>query len=143
MILVTGGCGYIGSHTVLELLNSNYECVVYDNLSNSTQESLRRVEKLTGKQVTFVKGDILDKDALNEVFKKYDITCVIHFAGLKAVGVSCKEPLTYYRNNVTGSIVLLEVMKENNVNQIIFSSSSTVYGDPQYLPLDEKHPTGD
>jgi len=142
MILVTGGCGFIGSHTVLELLKNDYQCVVFDNLSNSTYESLRRVEKLAEKKVTFIKGDILDTDALNKVFKEFQISCVIHFAGLKAVGESCSQPLRYYHNNVTGSIVLLECMKENNVNQIIFSSSSTVYGDPQYLPLDEKHPTG-
>ena len=142
MILVTGGCGYIGSHCVLELLNSGYECVVFDNLSNSSHESIRRVEKLTGKKVTFVKGDILDKDALNDVFSNYEISCVIHFAGLKSVGESCSQPLSYYHNNVTGSITLLECMQKNHVNKIIFSSSSTVYGDPQYLPLDEKHPTG-
>jgi UDP-glucose 4-epimerase len=103
---------------------------------------LKRVEKITQKKVTCIKVDLLDKDALNKVFKDNEISCVIHFAGLKAVGESCSQPLKYYHNNVTGSIILLECMQANNVNQIIFSSSSTVYGDPQYLPLDEKHPTG-
>ena len=136
-ILVTGGAGFIGSHTVLELLNKGYNVVVMDNLCNSSKESLRRVEELTGKKVTFYETDIRDKKGTDEIFKKHKIDAVIHFAGLKAVGESCQIPLKYYENNIGGTVTLLEVMQENNVKKIIFSSSATVYGTPERLPLDE------
>ncbi len=138
MILVTGGAGYIGSHTVLELLNQGREVVVVDNLRNSSQESLKRVEALTGKQVLFAQVDVRDEEALDKIFK-YPISAVIHFAGLKAVGESVKMPLRYYDNNVHGSIALMRVMMEHNVKKLIFSSSATVYGDPEFLPLTEEH----
>ncbi|KMT64314.1 UDP-glucose 4-epimerase GalE [Catenovulum maritimum] len=141
-ILVTGGAGYIGSHTVLELLNQDDQVIVFDNLSNSSEESLKRVEKITGKQATFVKGDILDTAQLDAVFKQYKIDSVIHFAGLKAVGESTQIPLTYYQNNVTGTINLCQVMADNQVKSLVFSSSATVYGDPIALPLIETMPTG-
>ena len=142
-ILVTGGTGYIGSHTVLELLNANvYQPVVVDNLYNASEEAIRRVERITGKQVDFVKLDLLDSGKLRELFEKYQFYAVIHFAGLKAVGESVRLPLWYYRTNIDAAINLLEVMKEYGVKNFIFSSSATVYGTPQYLPLDENHPTG-
>jgi UDP-glucose 4-epimerase len=141
-ILVTGGAGYIGSHTVVELLEAGYEVVVYDNLTNSSPVSLERVTQITGKQVTFVEGDIRDKSALNSLFSAHAIDAVIHFAGLKAVGESFEQPLKYYNNNVYGSLQLFEVMAEHNVKTIVFSSSATVYGDPVELPLHEKIPTG-
>lgn len=140
MVLVTGGAGYIGSHTCIELSEAGYEFVVYDNLSNSSREAINRVEKIIGKKVPFVYGDIRDKDALQEVFDTYDIDSVIHFAGLKAVGESVEKPLEYYDNNVCGSIALLEVMKENGCKKIIFSSSATVYGDPKTTPIKEDFP---
>ena len=136
-ILVTGGCGYIGSHTVLELLNKNYEVVVVDNFSNSSFESLKRVQKLTGKEVTFYEADIRDVDAMESVFSKHEFDAVIHFAAFKAVGESCKLPLKYYENNISGTVSLLKIMEKYNVKKIIFSSSATVYGDPERLPLDE------
>ena len=136
-ILVTGGCGYIGSHTVLELLNKNYEVVVVDNFSNSSPESLRRVQKLTGKTVTFYEADIRDSEMMDKIFKSHKVDAVIHFAAFKAVGESCKLPLKYYENNISGTVSLLQVMEKNNVKKIIFSSSATVYGDPERLPLDE------
>ncbi len=136
-ILVTGGAGYIGSHTTVELLQSDYDVVVVDNLSNSKRESLNRVEKLTGKQVQFYKVDLLEKPALQQIFQTHDITAVIHFAGLKAVGESVEQPLEYYHNNITGTLVLCEVMQENNVGNIVFSSSATVYGDPESVPIPE------
>ena len=143
-ILVTGGAGYIGSHTVLELLNANvYQPVVVDNLYNASEEAIRRVEQITGKQVDFVKLDLLDSGKLRELFEKYQFYAVIHFAGLKAVGESVRLPLLYYRTNIDVAINLLEVMKEYGVKNFIFSSSATVYGTPQYLPLNENHPTGD
>ena len=141
-ILVTGGAGYIGSHTVVELLEAGYEVVVYDNLTNSSPVSLERVTQITGKQVTFVEGDIRDKAALNSLFSVHAFDAVIHFAGLKAVGESVEQPLKYYKNNVYGSLQLLEVMTEHNVKTIVFSSSATVYGNPVELPLHEKMPTG-
>jgi len=141
-ILITGGAGYIGSHTVVELLNDNYNCVIVDNFSNSFPESIERQEKICGKNITYYNVDILDKNALDEVFTKHNFDAVVHFAGLKAVGESCSKPLKYYHNNVTGTIMLLECMENHKVNKLIFSSSSTVYGEPQYLPLDEKHPVG-
>jgi len=141
-LLVTGGTGYIGSHTVIELLEAGYRVIVYDNLSNSSIESLDRVYKITGKRVEFIEGDIRDKKKLNEVFTQYDFTGVIHFAGLKAVGESVKWPISYYNNNVSGSLQLLESMNRHGVKTIVFSSSATVYGDPIDLPLTEKTPTG-
>ena len=136
-ILVTGGCGYIGSHTVLELLNKNYEVVVVDNFSNSSFESIRRVQKITGKEVTFYEADIRDVEAMESIFEKHDFDAVIHFAAFKAVGESCKLPLKYYENNISGTVSLLKIMEKHNVKKIIFSSSATVYGDPEKLPLDE------
>ena len=136
-ILVTGGSGFIGSHTVLELLEKGYGVVVMDNLSNSSEESLRRVEKLTGKKVKFYETDIRDREGTEKIFQENKIDAVIHFAGLKAVGESCKIPLKYYENNIGGTVTLLEVMEKYNVKKIIFSSSATVYGTPERLPLDE------
>lgn len=141
-ILVTGGSGYIGSHTVVELLEAGYEAVVYDNLTNSSPASLERVTQITGKRVTFIEGDIRDKDALNSLFSAHAFDAVIHFAGLKAVGESVDQPLKYYNNNVYGSLQLFEVMAERNVKTLVFSSSATVYGDALELPLHEKMPTG-
>ncbi|NPA29436.1 MAG: UDP-glucose 4-epimerase GalE [Epsilonproteobacteria bacterium] len=137
-IFVTGGAGYIGSHTCVELLEAGYEVVVYDNLSNASVESLRRVERITGKPVAFVEGDIRDKTALLSAME--GCSAVIHFAGLKAVGESVQKPLAYYDNNVCGTVTLLEAMRQKGIKTLVFSSSATVYGDPQYLPLDEKHP---
>ncbi|MDG1752805.1 MAG: UDP-glucose 4-epimerase GalE [Thalassotalea sp.] len=136
-VLVTGGAGYIGSHTVLSLLENNYEVIVYDSLVNSSIESLNRVEKLTGKKVEFIEGDICDKDKLSEVFEQFTIGAVIHFAALKAVGESAKIPLSYYQNNVYGTVCLLEVMEHNNVHDFIFSSSATVYGEENDVPYVE------
>ena len=136
-ILVTGGSGYIGSHTMLELLNKGYEVVVVDNLSNSSYESLRRVQKLTGKQVVFYEKDIRDVAAMEEIFTEHKFDAVIHFAAFKAVGESCRLPLKYYDNNISGTVGLLRVMEKFGVKKIIFSSSATVYGTPERLPLDE------
>lgn len=141
-ILVTGGAGFIGSHTVLELLNAGYEVVVVDNLVNSSKESLKRVEELSNKKVTFYENDILDREALNNIFEKEDIDSVIHFAGLKAVGESVAKPLEYYHNNISGSLVLFDVMRKHGVKNIIFSSSATVYGDPAFIPITEECPKG-
>ena len=141
-ILVTGGAGYIGSHTCVELLNAGYEVVVLDNLSNSSEKSLERVEALTGKKVTFYKGDILDRERLNEVFAKESIDSCIHFAGLKAVGESVAKPWEYYENNIAGTLTLVDVMRRNNCKNIIFSSSATVYGDPAEIPITEECPKG-
>ena len=137
-ILVTGGNGYIGSHTVVELLNLGHEVVVFDNLSNSNLAVLNRIETITGKQPVFVKGDIRDSHALDAVFAAHDISAVIHFAGLRAVGESVAMPLSYYDNNVCGSLRLLEAMDKAGVKKIIFSSSATVYGSPERLPIDEQ-----
>ncbi|MBA6327600.1 UDP-glucose 4-epimerase GalE [Colwellia sp. MB02u-6] len=136
-VLVTGGAGYIGSHTVLSLLENNYDVIVYDNLVNSSIESINRVKKLTGKSVTFVEGDICDTDKLNYLFIRFQIDAVIHFAALKAVGESTKIPLSYYQNNVYGSVCLLEVMQQHNVHNFIFSSSATVYGEENEVPYVE------
>lgn len=136
-ILVTGGCGYIGSHTVLELLNKNYDVVVVDNFSNSSFESIRRVQKITGKEVTFYEADIRDQAMMEKIFDTHKFDAVIHFAAFKAVGESCKLPLKYYENNISGTVSLLQIMERHNVKKIIFSSSATVYGDPEKLPLDE------
>lgn len=141
-VFVTGGAGYIGTHTIVELLNENQEVVVLDNLSNSSEEALHRVEKITGKSVTFYRGDVLDAQLLDEVFAKHDIESVIHFAGLKAVGESVSMPLKYYQNNVTGTLVLCEAMARANIKNLVFSSSATVYGDPASLPITEDFPTG-
>ena len=141
-ILITGGAGYIGSHTLVELANANYDFIVYDNLSNSSQESLKRVEKIIGKSITFINGDIRDTQKLKEVFSSHTISSVIHFAGLKAVGQSVEQPLEYYDNNVLGTLRLLEVMKEFGCKKIVFSSSATVYGDPATTPILENFPVG-
>lgn len=139
-ILVTGGCGYIGSHTCVELLRAGYELVVVDNLSNSRIEALRRVEKITGKPVPLVVADLNDREALREIFRNHPVHAVIHFAGLKAVGESVLKPLHYYRNNVSGSIALFEAMAESGVKRLVFSSSATVYGDPRSVPIREDFP---
>jgi UDP-glucose 4-epimerase len=141
-ILVTGGAGYIGSHTIIELHKAGYDFVVYDNLSNSSKESIKRVEKIIDKNIIFEEGDIRDIKKLDEVFKKYSIQSVIHFAGLKAVGESVEKPLEYYDNNIVGTLKLLEVMKKNNCKKIVFSSSATVYGNPQQMPIKENFPIG-
>jgi len=140
-ILITGGAGYIGSHTCIELLNSGYEVVIVDDLSNAEREPLKRVEILTGKTVTFHQVNILDREKLDEVFKQEDkIDAVIHFAALKAVGESVEQPLRYYHNNITGSLTLFEVMRDHHVSNIVFSSSATVYGDTVTVPLTEDSP---
>lgn len=141
-ILVTGGAGYIGSHTCVELLNLGYEIVIVDNLSNSKYESVERVKKITGKEIKFYKTDILDKDGLEKVFLNEKIDAVMHFAGLKAVGESVAIPLDYYHNNITGTLNLLFLMKQYNVKNFIFSSSATVYGEVKKLPLTEDSETG-
>jgi len=141
-ILVTGGTGYIGSHTVVELLNCGYDVTIFDNLSNSKELVVDRIEKIAGKRPDFIKGDIRDKNALLNVFKAQKIDCVINFAGLKAVGESIKMPLEYYDNNIYGAVNLLEAMKECGCFNFIFSSSATVYGDPTSVPVDETSPIG-
>jgi UDP-glucose 4-epimerase len=141
-ILVTGGSGYIGSHTVLSLLEKGFEVVVLDNLVNSSKESLARVEKLTGKTLTFYEGDIADEILLNKIFNDHAIDCVIHFAALKAVGESTKQPYRYYKNNVLGTLNLLETMYKNEINNFIFSSSATVYGEENKPPYVETQPLG-
>ncbi|MGL5773760.1 MAG: UDP-glucose 4-epimerase GalE, partial [Aeromonas veronii] len=140
-ILVTGGAGYIGSHTLVELLGAGQQVVVLDNLSNSSPESLKRVEQITGKPVTFVEGDVLDRTCLQQLFASHQIESVIHFAGLKAVGESSQIPLTYYQNNISGTLVLCEEMAKAGVFRLVFSSSATVYGDPASVPLREDFPT--
>ena len=141
-ILVTGGAGYIGSHTVVELLNSGYEVVVVDNLSNSSEKSLKRVEKITGKSVSFYKCDILDRAGLNKVLDKEKADACIHFAGLKAVGESVSKPWEYYENNIAGTLTLVDVLRNHGIKNIIFSSSATVYGDPAFIPITEECPKG-
>lgn len=141
-ILVTGGAGFIGSHTCVELLNAGYDVVVVDNLSNSCEESLERVKKITGKDLKFYEADILDKEALNTIFDNESIEAVIHFAGLKAVGESVAKPLEYYHNNITGTLILCDVMRNHGVKNIVFSSSATVYGDPAFIPITEECPKG-
>lgn len=139
-ILVTGGAGYIGSHTCVELLNAGYDVVVIDNLSNSSEESLKRVMSITGKNLTFYKADLLNFHALDEIFTKEKIDAVIHFAALKAVGESVYKPLEYYHNNISGTLVLCDVMRKHNVKNIVFSSSATVYGNPKTVPISENFP---
>jgi len=141
-ILVTGGAGYIGTHTIIELINAGYENIVVDDLSNSTQEALRRVEKITGKTVPFYQMNVADKTAMREVFEKHAIDAVMHLAGFKAVGESVEKPLKYYRTNLDSSLTLLELMQEFGVKKFIFSSSATVYGDPAELPLVETSQIG-
>ena len=141
-ILITGGAGYIGSHTALELLNEGYEVVVYDNLCNSSKESLKRVEELTGKTITFYEGDVMDEVALKAMLEKEGVDAVIHCAALKAVGESVQKPLEYYRNNITGTLTLMDVMKQTGVKNIVFSSSATVYGSPEEMPITEECPKG-
>ena len=141
-ILVTGGAGYIGSHTCVELLQSGYDVVVVDNLCNSSRESLKRVEEITGRPVSFYEVDLLDEPALEQVFQNEKIDGVIHFAGLKAVGESVYKPLEYYHNNITGTLVLCDVMRKHGVKTIVFSSSATVYGDPAFVPITEECPMG-
>lgn len=139
-LLVTGGAGYIGAHTCVELLDAGYQVVVLDNLSNSSSLSLDRVKQITNKSVDFINGDIRDRECLKAIFNKYNIHSVIHFAGLKAVGESCEMPLHYYDNNVYGTIVLIQEMEKAGVKNMVFSSSATVYGDPEALPLTEDMP---
>jgi len=140
MIFITGGAGYIGSHTCVELLNAGHQVTVYDNFSNSQPEALKRVERITGKKLTLVEGDIRNQAALQSALRNSGANAVIHFAGLKAVGESVAQPLRYYDNNVLGTLKLLEAMQACNVKTLVFSSSATVYGDPQRLPLTEDHP---
>ncbi|WP_428236806.1 UDP-glucose 4-epimerase GalE [Gracilimonas sp.] len=139
-VLVTGGAGYIGSHTVLELLNEGHQVIVVDNLSNSSEEALKRVKDITGKQLTFYKEDLLNKNALDQIFSDHEIDSVIHFAGYKAVGESVEKPLMYYNNNITSTLYLCELMKKHGVKSIVFSSSATVYGDPHEVPITEDFP---
>jgi UDP-glucose 4-epimerase len=141
-ILVTGGAGYIGSHTCVELLNKGYGVVVIDNFANSCGESVKRVESITGKKVALYEGDVRDKKLLDKIFEENKIDWVIHFAGLKAVGESCVKPIEYYDNNLNGTLVLLQSMREHGCKKIVFSSSATVYGDPKVLPLTETCQTG-
>ena len=140
--LVTGGAGYIGSHTLIELINNNFDVVVVDNLVNSSRESLRRVEQITGHEIPFIEADVRDQSVLDDIFTTYSIDSVIHFAGLKAVGESVAKPLEYYDNNLVSTLALLEAMREHNVKQLVFSSSATVYGSPSELPLRETSTVG-
>ncbi len=140
-ILLTGGAGYIGSHTCIELINAGHTAVIADNLCNSKRESINRVEKITGAKIPFYEIDVRDKEALSKVFEENSIDAVIHFAGLKAVGESCEIPLQYYSNNIDSTLILLEVMKKYNCHNIVFSSSATVYGIPERVPLVETMPT--
>ena len=139
-ILVTGGAGYIGSHTVIELVKAGYEAVIVDNLYNSKVEAVKRVEKILGREIPFIEADILDKDALRKIFTDYKIDAVINFAGYKAVGESVQKPIEYYHNNIGGLLALVEVMKEFNCKNLVFSSSATVYGDPHTVPIKEDFP---
>ncbi len=139
-ILVTGGAGYIGSHTCIELLKAGYTPIVYDNLCNSSTVSLDRVKEISGETITFIEGDVRDAKGLDNVFQEHDIYGVIHFAGLKAVGESVEKPIMYYDNNIAGSVCLFDSMNRNNVKRIIFSSSATVYGDPETVPIKEDFP---
>ena len=140
MILLTGGTGFIGSHTAVELIQSNYGLVIVDNLSNSNIDVINKIQAIVKKNITFIEGDIRDKNLISSTIKKYLITTVIHFAGLKSVNESTENPSLYYDNNVNGTQALLEAMEENDVRNLIFSSSATVYGSPIYLPIDENHP---
>jgi UDP-glucose 4-epimerase len=139
-ILVTGGAGYIGSHTCIELLQADFNVIVVDNLANSSEESLKRVQEITGKTITFIKGDVRDGKLMDEIFLQHSIDATIHFAGLKAVGESCAMPLEYYDNNINSTLVLCQAMQKANSKNLVFSSSATVYGDPETLPLTENMP---
>ena len=139
-ILVTGGAGYIGSHTCVELLNEGYEVVVMDNLYNASEKALERVEQITGKTLTFYQTDMLDREGVHEIFEKEAIDAVIHFAGLKAVGESVAKPIEYSHNHITGTLILCDEMRKHGVKDIIFSSSATVYGDPAQIPITEDCP---
>lgn len=139
-VFVTGGAGYIGSHTVLELLTAGHDVIAIDNLSNSSYEAIKRVERITSKEVTFYEEDLLNKQAVQNIFKEHEIDSVIHFAGYKAVGESVAKPLMYYNNNITSTLILCEVMKEFGVHNMVFSSSATVYGDPETVPITEDFP---
>ncbi|MBC5690613.1 UDP-glucose 4-epimerase GalE [Mediterraneibacter sp. NSJ-55] len=141
-ILVTGGAGFIGSHTCVELLNVGYDTVIVDNLYNASKKAIERIEEITGKTVKFYQVDVRDAEGLDEIFEKEDIEAVIHFAGLKAVGESVAKPLEYYDNNINGTLTLCDVMRKHNVKNIIFSSSATVYGDPAFIPITEECPKG-
>ncbi|MDE5759039.1 MAG: UDP-glucose 4-epimerase GalE, partial [Allobaculum sp.] len=141
-ILVTGGAGYIGSHTVVELIEAGHEVVIVDNLSNSNPEALKRLETITQTSIPFYQADIQDKETLDQIFEIEKPEAVIHFAGLKAVGESVEKPLEYYQNNIAGTLTLLEVMRKHDVKNIIFSSSATVYGQPEEMPLTEQTPKG-
>lgn len=141
-ILLTGGAGYIGSHTAIELDKAGHEIVIVDNLVNSKEEAVRRVEKIINKKVVFVNADVRDREAMDKIFKSQKIDAVIHFAGLKAVGESCVKPLEYYENNMNATFVLVDVMRQNGCKNIIFSSSATVYGDPAIIPITEECPKG-
>ena len=141
-ILVTGGAGYIGSHTLIELINNNFKVVAIDDLANSSRESLRRVEQITGHEIPFIEADVRDQSALSDIFTTYNIDSVIHFAGLKAVGESVAKPLEYYDNNLVSTLALLEAMRKYSVKQLVFSSSATVYGSPSELPLRETSTVG-
>ena len=139
-ILLTGGAGFIGSHTAVEMTQAGHDVVIFDNFCNSDATVLDRLETILGKRLAFEEGDIRDYDRIRDVLEKHQIEAVVHFAGLKAVGESCEKPLEYFDNNITGTLVLLQAMKSLGIKRIIFSSSATVYGTPQYLPLDEEHP---
>jgi len=139
-VLVTGGAGYIGSHTCVELLDKGYDVIVIDNLSNSSEKALKRVEEITGKKLTFYNADLLDREAVENIFKNGNIDSVIHFAALKAVGESVSKPLEYYYNNITGTLVLCDVMRKFGVKKLVFSSSATVYGNPETVPIRENFP---
>ena len=141
-ILVTGGAGYIGSHTCVELLNEGYEVVIVDNLYNASKKAVDRICQITGKEVVFYENDICDRDALNRIFDAHKIDAVIHFAGYKAVGESVQKPIEYYSNNLYGTLTLTDVMRSHGVKNIIFSSSATVYGDPAFVPITEECPKG-
>ncbi len=141
-ILVTGGAGFIGSHTCVELLEAGYDVVIMDNLYNASPKAVERIEKITGRNVTFVNADMTDREAMNELFDREAIDAVIHFAGYKAVGESVRKPIEYYTNNINGTLVLTDVMRAHNVKKIIFSSSATVYGDPAFVPITEECPKG-
>jgi len=140
-VLLTGGMGYIGSHTAVELLEAGYEVVLYDNLSNSDINVKVKIQEISNKEVSFIEGDVLDTELLTQTLRDFNVDSVIHFAGLKAVGESVEKPIDYFENNITGSISLLKAMKKSGVKKIVFSSSATVYGEPEYLPYDEEHPT--
>ena len=142
-ILVTGGAGFIGSHTVVELLNAGYEPVIVDSLVNASDKVLDRIETITGKRPAFVKADLLDAEALEKIFSDYSFDAVIHFAGLKAVGESTQKPLEYYHNNITGTLLLADAMRRHGCKSIVFSSSATVYGDPAFVPITEECPMGE